>query len=37
MKDLLFIDDFILIVLIRWSYYISSMLHRFLHGFYKVT
>ena len=37
MKDMLFIDDFILIVVIQWSYCISSMLHGCLHGLYKVT
>ena len=37
MKDMLFIDDFIPIVVIQWSFYISSMLHGCLHGLYKVT
>ena len=35
MKDLLFID--ILIMVIQWGYYISSMQHGRLHGLYKGT
>ena len=35
MKDMLFIDDFILIVVIQCGYYISSALHGCLHRLYK--
>ena len=37
MKDMLFIDDFILIAAIQWSYYMSSMQYGCLHGLYKVV
>ena len=37
MKDMLFIDDLIRIVVIQWSYYIGSMQYGYLHGLYKVT
>ena len=35
-NERLFIDDFILIVIIQWSYCISSMLQGCLHGLYEV-
>ena len=37
MKDMLFIHDFILIVVIQLGSFISSMQHGCLHGLYKVT
>ena len=37
MKDMLIIDDFMLVVVIEWGYYISSMQHGCLHGLYKVA
>ena len=36
MKDMLFIDNLILIAIIQWGYFISSMQHGWLHGLYKV-
>ena len=37
MKNMSFIDDFILIAVIQCGYYMGSMLHGCLHGLYKVT
>ena len=37
MKDMLFIDDFMAIVVSEWGYYISLMQQGCLHGLYKVA
>ena len=37
MKDMLFIDDLILIVVIQLFYFITLFIHGCLHGLYKAT